>query len=65
MSRVITRDASDLGWEPGEVGLAVFVEGRNHEYHHLARDQEGEVMYWEYHPTTDQAPETIVRVFND
>ena len=61
---VVTREASELGWPPGRVPQVVEVEGTRYHYNHKTTDNEGELMYVEYHSATAQHP-SILRVFND
>jgi len=68
MSRVIAREASELGWKPGERPRTINIMGLDFHHAHTTRDREGEVMYDEYHPSPllrSQYPNTILQVFND
>lgn len=63
---VITREASELGWRPGHYPLTVEVDGTQFTRQHACRDNDGDTMYVEYHPSrTEQYASQILRVFND
>lgn len=64
MSEVIVREASELEWPPGRIPQVAEVDGIRYHYNHKATDNEGELMYVEYHSATSQHP-SILRVFND
>lgn len=60
MSKVITREASELGWDPGCRAMVVQIDGVIYLHHHTTKDNDGDVMYDEY-----RDGDNIVRVFND
>lgn len=63
MSQVITLEASELGYAPGSFPRTFMYQNVRYNYAHKCEDREGDLMYIEYHPTTDH--NEIVRIFND
>ena len=62
---VIVIDASDVGYKPGSFPRVFKYHGDWFEISHPCHDNEGDLMYVEYHPTTEQHPSQVVRIFND
>lgn len=57
----LVRDASDLGWAPGQVPQSVLLNAVLYRYNRTERDSEGDVQAWYFLSTSGK----VLVVFND
>ena len=62
---VITLEASDLGYAPGQFPRVFKYQDKTYEINHKCYDLDDDLMYIEYHPRSEQFPSSVVRIFND